>query len=113
MRDDSTTLADCKALVEAFIAERDWQPYHRPNQLAMSLCSEAAEVLELFLWRGDETVEAVAKDAERMHLLRDELADVLMNVLSLSNRLDIDLAAALEAKMRRNGEKYPPPLPGS
>lgn len=109
MNDDATTLADCKALVECFVSERDWQPFHRPNQLAMSLCSEAAEVLELFLWRGDESVEDITSDPERMAELRDELADVLMNVLSLSNRLDIDLSAALEAKMRRNAKKYPPP----
>ena len=109
MNDTAATLSDCKALVEAFVEERDWQPYHRPNQLAMSLVSEATEVLELFLWRGDEPTAEVTDDPQLLAELRDELADVFMNVLSLSNRLDIDLAAALKAKMVRNADKYPPP----
>ena len=107
MNDDSATIAQLKTLAAEFIAERDWQKYHRPKNLAMSIAIEAAELMEHFQWTDhDESDALVADDAVR-EKMADEMADVLAFLLSLSNATGIDLAASLEAKMKKNESKYP------
>ncbi|MEM7682373.1 MAG: nucleotide pyrophosphohydrolase [Planctomycetota bacterium] len=110
--DDRTTLADCKALVARFVAERDWARHHRPKNLAMSIAIEAAELMEHFQWPEGETPDAVRNDAERMQGVREELSDVLAYCFSLANALEIDLASAYQDKMARNAERYPVGHPG-
>ena len=89
----------------AFRTERDWQQYHKPKDLALSLVLEAAEVLELFQWKTD--VQALEKFKESPEKLADELADVIGWVLLLAHDCDIDIAAALENKLKKNALKYP------
>lgn len=109
MTDGSTTVSQCKALVERFVAERDWHRFHQPKNLVMSIAIEAAELMEHFQWPEGETVGVIRADTERMQGVREELSDVLAYTLSLANALDIDVAAALQAKMVQNARKYPPP----
>ena len=106
-RDRATTLADVKAVMEAFVAERDWEKFHRPKNLAASVAIEAAELMELFQWDGVEPPETIRADAEKMQRIREELSDVFAYTLAMANRLDIDLASAFTAKMTMNREKYP------
>ena len=106
-RDRATTLADVKAVMEAFVAERDWEKFHRPKNLAASVAIEAAELMELFQWDGVEPPETIRADAEKMQRIREELSDVFAYTLAMANRLDIDLASAFTAKMAMNREKYP------
>lgn len=85
-----------------FRKKRDWEQFHQPKNLAISLSLEAAEVLELFQWTKDGNLPKDKKEA-----LEKELADVYYWLLLLSHDLKIDLDKALEKKMRENDKKYP------
>jgi NTP pyrophosphatase (non-canonical NTP hydrolase) len=89
------------------VKERSWERYHTPKNLAMSIAIEAAELMERFQWvSSDESIELV-KDAGARAAVADELADVLIYCLSLSNQADIDLSAAVLAKLERNEDRFP------
>ena len=107
MNDAETPLAELKKLVAEFVAERNWQRYHVPKHLAMSIAIESAELMELFQWVGVESPEAIKQDEQRMQAIREELSDVFAYTLSLANALDIDLSSAYAAKMEKNAGKYP------
>ncbi len=95
------------ALQRAFVAERGWEKFHLPKNLAAALSVEASELLELFQWRTDESPATVVADETVMAKVREELADVLYYTLRLADVLAVDLQAASEAKMKKNAEKYP------
>ncbi|MCB9791681.1 MAG: nucleotide pyrophosphohydrolase [Alphaproteobacteria bacterium] len=105
MTDAETTLAELRAKVSAFNAERDWGRYHCPRNLAMALSVEAAELLELYLWSEDAGPQPAV--ASREPKVAEEMADVLICLLNLAARTGVDLSAAVEQKMARNAEKYP------
>jgi len=107
MPDATTPIAELKTLVADFVAQRNWQRYHVPKHLAMSIAIEAAELMEHFQWVQVESPEVVKQDAERMQQIREELSDVLAYALSLANALDIDISDAFAAKMKKNTGKYP------
>lgn len=101
--DGETTLAELKALVQAFSRERDWERFHSPKNLSMALAAEAAELMEHFLWDTPEASEERAGKAE----VADELADIVVYALEFANITGIDLAGAIEVKMAKNAQKYP------
>lgn len=107
--DDQTTLTELKAVVEKFVEDRDWQSFHNPKNLAMSLAIETAELMEHFQWLTPEQSLAVMDDPQVKLAVGEEVADCLAYLLSIANKLDIDLATTLRAKMIRNAEKYPMP----
>ena len=107
MDDKTTPLAVLRQLVHEFVVARDWTQFHTPKNLAMSLAIEAAEVMEIFQWLTPEESWQVGDDPELRQALCDELADVLAYLLALSHHTGIDLASALEQKMRKNELKYP------
>lgn len=98
-------LPELRERVRAFVAERDWERFHSPKNLAMALSVEAAELVELFQWLTEE--ESNAPDPDRRRRVAEEMADVLWFLVRLSDRLDIDLLAAAEAKLAANAAKYP------
>ena len=98
-------LSELTALVREFVQERDWEQFHSPRNLAMALSVEAGELLELFLWSRDDGPQPA--HAERQPKVADEAADVLMCLLNLCDRAEIDLAAALRSKLERARLKYP------
>ena len=108
MSDTTTTLAHLRAEVERFVAERDWEIYHTPKSLSMSIAIEAAELMELFQWHGNEGSRVVATEPARRAALTDELADVLIYALALANVTDIDVSEAVLAKLARNQVRFPP-----
>jgi dCTP diphosphatase len=108
MNDQMTPIAQLKARMAEFVARRDWQKYHRPKNLAMSLAIEAGELMEHFQWLTHEEADSLLADPAAKEQVSDELADVLAFVLSLANAAHIDLAEAFERKMAKNEVKYPP-----
>lgn len=88
-----------------FAAERDWDQFHWPKNLAIALSVEAAELLEHFQWVPD--IESAAIPAETRAKVREELADVLLYLVRLADTLGVDLAAAATDKMAINAQKYP------
>ena len=108
-------MQDLITKIETFVAERDWERYHAPKNLAMALSVEVAEIVEIFQWMS----EAQSRDlnhATRDHL-GDEIGDVLIYLVMLAHKLDIDPLAAAHAKLIKNRLKYPagsaPPLPAA
>ncbi len=107
MNDKQTTLADLVKLVDDFVAERQWEPFHDPKNLSASIAIEAAELMEHFQWLRTDELDAACANAETMTAIREEIADILAYVLSFASRMDIDLSSALEDKMKKNAVKYP------
>ena len=85
--------------IRAFRDARDWEQFHNSKDLALALSIEASELLELFLWKGNEDADPAK--------LKEELADVLMYALLLADKHDLDIASIIEEKIRKNGDKYP------
>lgn len=97
--DTDVTVQELKNLVVQFRDERGWRKHHQPKNLAMSICIEAAELLEHFQW--DELGE---KDKAE---IADELADVLINCVNFADIMDIDIASSFADKLERAKKKYP------
>jgi dCTP diphosphatase len=108
MADGTTTLAELKEAMRRFVAERQWEPFHSPKNLAMALAAEAGELLEHFLWVEGPASYRLADAAEQREAIADELADVAGQLLNLCNVLGIDLSDAMTAKRAKNARKYPP-----
>lgn len=104
MSDATVTVASLKARVAEFVRERDWEKYHRPGNLAKAIAVEAAELLELFQWRGD----ADPIDAPLRARVEEELSDVLIYCLSAANAMGFDVSEAVAAKLAGNARRYPP-----
>ena len=91
--------------MRAFVAERDWERFHSPKNLARALSVEASELVELFQWLSED--ESAALDDAQRRRVAEELADVLWFLVRLSDRLDIDLLEAAGRKLAENAKKYP------
>ncbi len=96
--------------VRQFTRDRNWEQYHTPKNLSMSIAIESAELMELFQWAGQEAPEEIRKDPDLMQQIEEEMADVLLYLVSLSNVLGVDLEGATQRKVEKNGEKYPKSL---
>jgi len=108
LTDATTTLADLKTRILAFVRERDWEQFHSPKNLSMALATEAGELMEHFLWLDATTSRALMQnDVARRKKIEDELADVLVYAFEFANSSGIDIAAAIESKMQANAQKYP------
>ncbi|MBI4684753.1 MAG: nucleotide pyrophosphohydrolase [Nitrospirae bacterium] len=100
---------DLKDIIEKllkFRRERDWEQFHRPKELAISIVLEAAELLEEFQWKNDEEIKKHLK-AEGLENVKDEVADIAVYILLLSHDLGIDLVDAIRKKLKKNEAKYP------
>ena len=99
------SLKSLSARLDAFAAERDWDQFHNPKNLAMAVAGEVGELIEHFQWlTPEEAGDLPAATREEVAL---EAADVLLFLLRLCDKLDIDLAAAALRKLALNAKKYP------
>jgi NTP pyrophosphatase (non-canonical NTP hydrolase) len=105
--DAHTTLGMLREAVAEFVDARDWRPFHSPKNLSMSVAIEAAEMMERFQWLTTEEAQAAAEDSKERAAVADELADILIYCLSLSNALDLDISSAVLAKLQINEHRYP------
>lgn len=94
--------------LRSFAAERDWDQFHTPKNLATAISVEAAELLELFQWsRGQKGWDEVTDPSIRARV-EEELADILLYLVRFADKAEIDLAAIAERKIASNAAKYPP-----
>lgn len=98
-------LTQLRNALRAFAAERDWDQFHSPKNLASALAVEAAELLERFQWLTEDQSRNLAP--AELAKVRDEMADVLNYLVRLADKLDVNLLDAARDKIRRNAEKYP------
>lgn len=88
-----------------FVSERDWDQFHSPKNLAMALSVEASELMEHFQWLTED--ESRRLPPEKLAAVRDEMADVLVYLVRLADKLDVDLLEAAAQKIEKNALKYP------
>ena len=101
---------DSKKICEhlrAFAAARDWDQFHTAKNLVMALSGEVGELTEIFQWLTPEQSTAIMSIPQSAEEVRDELADVMLYALRLSDVLGVDLEAAIWAKLAKNAAKYP------
>lgn len=89
-----------------FRKERDWEQFHRPKELAISIVLEAAELLEEFQWKTDKEIKKYLNEGGLSNV-KEEIADIAIYILLLSNDIGIDLLDAIREKLKKNEEKYP------
>ncbi len=87
-----------------FTQERDWDQFQNPKNLVMALSVEAAELVEIFMWLSEKQASALKQ--EQLDAASDEVADIFIYLLRISDVLGIDLIDAADRKMKKNGEKY-------
>lgn len=101
----STDLETLKKKIVAFREDRDWKQFHNPKNLALSICIEASELMELYQWLDmEQSQEFSEKNKEE---IGKELADIFNYLLLFSNDLDIDLMKVTDEKIKENNKKYP------
>ena len=88
-----------------FTNERGWDQFHNPKNLAMALSVEASELVEIFQWLTPEQSEIVMSSNESEHV-KEEMADVLIYLIRLADKLDINLESAVADKIIKNGKKH-------
>ncbi len=106
MEDRATTVGKIKEKIEEFVKERDWGKFHSPKNLSMSLAIEIAELMESFQWLTSEQSEAPNLSTGNKKKIREEIADIAINLLNICNVLDIDLSEAIAEKLLINARKY-------
>lgn len=95
-------MKDILSKVIEFRDQRNWAQFHNPKDLAISISLEASELLENFQWKSSE--EAVEKNQQN---IKDELADVMIYSLLMSDALGIDIEQCIREKIAKNEAKYP------
>lgn len=101
-RSDLTMLRD---KLRAFADERDWEQFHTPKNLTMALMVEVAELMEHFQWLTAE--QSAELPADTREAVSEELADCLLYLVRLSDRLGVDLRESALLKLEKNALKYP------
>ncbi|MBR2640636.1 MAG: nucleotide pyrophosphohydrolase [Oscillospiraceae bacterium] len=89
-------------MVLKFRDDRNWRQFHNPKDLAISVSLEASELLEIFQWSGDDLV-----CENKREKIKEELADVLNYCILMADACGLDLDEIIQAKVKRNSEKYP------
>jgi NTP pyrophosphatase (non-canonical NTP hydrolase) len=105
--DHKTTVEELRTVVQKFVEERDWQQYHNPKSLAMSIAIEAAEIMEQFQWLSLEESLIKMSDSEKRQAVIDEMADVLIYCFALANKIDADISEAVRTKLSSSEGRYP------
>jgi NTP pyrophosphatase (non-canonical NTP hydrolase) len=100
-----TKLESLRDDLRHFAADRDWDQFHSPKNLASALAVEAAELLEPFQWLTEEQSRCLSVD--KTQAVRKELADVFIYLVRLADKLDVDLIDAARDKIAENAARYP------
>jgi dCTP diphosphatase len=105
--DQTTSVEELKTTVAKFVAARDWERYHGPKNLAMSISIEAAEIMEHFQWLTVEEADESMADPKVREEVEEELADVLIYCFSFANQTGIDVSEVIRKKLERNEGRFP------
>ncbi len=100
-------IAQLQQSLRQFAAEREWEQFHTPKNLAMALMVEAAELAEIFQWMTPQESRSAHGDEVVHEHIGEEIADVLLYLLQLADRSSIDLDRAVGKKLVKNARKHP------
>jgi dCTP diphosphatase len=98
-------LSNLRIALRRFAADRDWDQYHSPKNLALAVCVEAAELVEPFQWLNDESSRSLS--ADQLAKVREEMADVFLYLIRLADKLDLNLLELATQKIALNARRYP------
>ena len=101
----ASDIADLQKRIRDFCSARDWDQFHTPKDMAISLSLEAAEVLEHFQWKNEAEIAQYLQTNKQD--VAEELSDVMYWVLRMADRFDVDIKDAFEKKLVKNDKKYP------
>ena len=101
------SLKQIKKEIGKFIRERDWEKYHSPKNISMSIAIEAAELMEHFQWLTIAESKKLLKDKKKRAEIEDELADIAIYLLDFCNLFDIGLESCILRKLEKSSQKYP------
>lgn len=107
MRDTTTKITQLKALVGKFVRERDWESFHSPKNLAMSVSIEAAELMEIFQWLDTKEALSLLNRPKKAEHIKEELADILIYIISFCNLYKIDISDIVADKLQKNKIRFP------
>jgi len=107
LSDSATRISDLRKRIHDFIRVRNWEKYHNPKDLAISISIEASELLERFQWMNEKDVKSLSKSDKILGPARKELADIIIYCLSFANVMGIDISEAVLEKIEENSAKYP------
>lgn len=107
MSDHKITFQQVKNKIKKFVRDRDWEQYHSPKNLSMSIAVEAAELMEHFQWITPGQSRKLLKDKIQREEIEDELADIAIYVIGFCNISNIDLEQSILRKLSKNAIKYP------
>ena len=105
--DESLPLEEIMTLIRSFVAERNWETFHKPSALAVSASVEMGELLEKFQWLTNEEIIELLENEEYREGLADEIADVIIYLLRLCEVTGIKPTTAILNKLKKNELKYP------
>ena len=105
--DSKTKIDDIKKEVISFRDERNWRQYHDPKNLAMALSIEASELQELFLWKSPDEIKQILSSKKDIARIREEIADIFIYLLYLSDSVGVDLSDVAMEKIKINRKRYP------
>lgn len=105
--DDSASIKIIKETIKKFVEDRQWEKYHDPTHLAISVAIEVGELLENFQWISLENSSRITLDSKRGQNISEELADVMIYCFLLGMHLDIDITTSILSKIEKNSLKYP------
>ena len=99
-------IKDIQKQLSDFANERDWDQFHNPKNLAMALSVEASELVEIFQWLTPEQAELIMESSENEHV-KEEMADIMIYLIRMADKLNVDLEGAVADKIAKNGKKHP------
>ena len=105
--DNGALISNLRKEVAEFRDDRDWKKFHNPKDLSIALSIEASELLELFLWKDHVSAAKIKRDRRQLKRIEEEVADIFIYMLSLSDVLELDLSDVVTEKLRKNARKYP------
>jgi len=105
MSDTADSLQGLRQRLAEFAAARDWDQFHSPKNLSMALIAEAAELIEHFQWLSEAQSQSLPPD--KINKVRLELADILIYLIRIADKLGVDLAQAAWEKIEMNEQRYP------
>ena len=100
-------LDDVRARIRDFVAQRGWEPFHDPKNLAMAVVSEAGELAAELRWTPNAEADAFCATPEARARISDEIADVLITTVMLAERVGVDPVEVMLSKLEKNALKYP------
>lgn len=99
------SVENLRARIAAFAAVRDWDQFHSPKNLSMALIAECAELIEHFQWMSE--TQSRSLDPAKLEAISYELADILIFLIRIADKLGVDLIEAANAKIVINERRYP------